>query len=40
MKKLIIAAALAAITTTASAETIRMGTEGAYPPFRNHANDF
>ncbi|PCJ76452.1 MAG: amino acid ABC transporter [Rhodobacteraceae bacterium] len=38
MKKLIIAAALAAITTTASAETIRMGTEGAYPPY-NFIND-
>jgi polar amino acid transport system substrate-binding protein len=38
MKKLIIAAALAAFTTTATADTVRMGTEGAYPPY-NFLND-
>ncbi len=38
MKKLIIAAALAAFTTTATADTVRMGTEGAYPPY-NFIND-
>ncbi|MGE4612079.1 MAG: transporter substrate-binding domain-containing protein [Paracoccaceae bacterium] len=38
MKKLIIAAALAAFTTAATADTIRMGTEGAYPPY-NFIND-
>jgi polar amino acid transport system substrate-binding protein len=38
MKKLIIAAALAAFTTAATAGTVRMGTEGAYPPY-NFIND-
>lgn len=38
MKNLIIAAALAAIATGATADTVRMGTEGAYPPF-NFIND-
>lgn len=38
MKKLIIAAALAAIATGATAGTVRMGTEGAYPPY-NFIND-
>ena len=38
MKRLIIAAALAAFTTTATADTVRMGTEGAYPPY-NFIND-
>lgn len=38
MKILIIAAALAAIATGATADTVRMGTEGAYPPF-NFIND-
>ena len=38
MKKLIIAAALAAFTTAATADTVRMGTEGAYPPY-NFLND-
>ena len=38
MKKLIIAAALAAFTTSATADTVRMGTEGAYPPY-NFLND-
>lgn len=38
MKKLIIAAALVAMTTSATAQTIRMGTEGAYPPY-NFIND-
>ena len=38
MNKLIIAAALAAFTTTATADTVRMGTEGAYPPY-NFIND-
>jgi polar amino acid transport system substrate-binding protein len=39
MKKLIIATALVALTAGASmAQTVRMGTEGAYPPF-NFIND-
>ena len=39
MKKLVIAAAFAAFAAgAASAETVRMGTEGAYPPF-NFIND-
>ncbi|MHA1128338.1 MAG: transporter substrate-binding domain-containing protein [Alphaproteobacteria bacterium] len=38
MNKLIIAATLAAFTTAASADTVRMGTEGAYPPY-NFLND-
>ena len=38
MKKLIIAATLAAFATTATADTVRMGTEGAYPPY-NFLND-
>jgi len=39
MKKLIIAAAFAAFAAgTANAETVRMGTEGAYPPY-NFIND-
>ena len=38
MKKLIIAAAFAAIATGATADTVRMGTEGAYPPY-NFIND-
>jgi polar amino acid transport system substrate-binding protein len=39
MKKLIIATALLALTAGASmAQTVRMGTEGAYPPF-NFIND-
>jgi len=39
MNKLVIAAALAAFATTATAgETVRMGTEGAYPPY-NFIND-
>lgn len=38
MKNLIIAATLAAFTTAASSETVRMGTEGAYPPY-NFLND-
>nr|WP_323778840.1 transporter substrate-binding domain-containing protein [Amylibacter sp.] len=39
MKKLLIAAALSALTTgSVWAETIRMGTEGAYPPY-NFIND-
>jgi polar amino acid transport system substrate-binding protein len=38
MKKLIIAAALAAFSTAATADTVRMGTEGAYPPY-NFIND-
>ncbi len=39
MKKLVIAAAFAAFAAgAASAETVRMGTEGAYPPY-NFIND-
>lgn len=39
MKKLIIAAAISAFATSSAwAETIRMGTEGAYPPY-NFIND-
>ncbi|MBU2935831.1 MULTISPECIES: transporter substrate-binding domain-containing protein [Pacificibacter] len=39
MKKLILSTALLAITATASfADTVRMGTEGAYPPY-NFIND-
>ena len=39
MNKLILAAALAALTVgAASAQTVRMGTEGAYPPY-NFIND-
>ena len=38
MNKLIIAATLAAFATTATADTVRMGTEGAYPPY-NFIND-
>lgn len=39
MNKLVIAAALAAFATTATAgDTVRMGTEGAYPPY-NFIND-
>ncbi len=39
MKKLVIAAALAAITAgAANAQAVRMGTEGAYPPY-NFIND-
>ena len=37
MKKILIAALLAvlAITAPAQAQKVRMGTEGAYPPFNN-----
>lgn len=39
MKKLILSTALLALTATASfADTVRMGTEGAYPPY-NFIND-
>ncbi len=39
MNKLILAAAIAALTAgAASAQTVRMGTEGAYPPY-NFIND-
>ncbi|MCP5073360.1 MAG: transporter substrate-binding domain-containing protein [Rhodobacteraceae bacterium] len=39
MKKLIIAAAVSALTAgTALADTVRLGTEGAYPPY-NFVND-
>ncbi|MBU2868518.1 transporter substrate-binding domain-containing protein [Pacificibacter marinus] len=39
MKKLILSTALMALTATASfADTVRMGTEGAYPPY-NFIND-
>ncbi len=38
MNKLIIAATLVAFATTATAQTVRMGTEGAYPPY-NFIND-
>jgi polar amino acid transport system substrate-binding protein len=39
MKNIILSAALLALTTTASfADTVRMGTEGAYPPY-NFIND-
>ncbi len=38
MKKLIIAATLAAFATATTADTVRMGTEGAYPPY-NFLND-
>ncbi len=39
MKKLLLAAAVSALATSAAfAETVRMGTEGAYPPY-NFIND-